>query len=211
MPKRTKTSTPQKTSSLPLREWTIAAVDPGVQPTIAILLNRGEELTFYEGDLTSVSITGTTKTPRVEKGQYLPCPRKISAILDIYRPDLVVLENVWVRPGQGIVSQAKLVMSLGMVLGISVGLGLNVLRATPQTWMAYHGLLKTTKNFHVEAARSLCPAHLQHLFLRAKDHNRADAYLMGLFGLAYLDAAFETAIKKHGAPYDIVPPIYAIR
>lgn len=211
MPAKRKRKVTPAPITLPPREWTIVAVDPGVQPTIAVLSNRGEELAFYEGTQTSVVIVGKGSRPSVARGKDLPCPHKISTILDMYRPELVVLEDVWVRPGQGVSSQAKLVLSLGIVLGAAVGQGLNVLRVRPQTWLAYHGLLKASKDFHREAAISMASAHQQALFARAKDHNRADAYLMGLFGLAYMDAALETAVHKHGAPYDIVPPIYAIR
>lgn len=196
------------------------AVDPGTSPTICVLWDRGESAKWYDTEHTA----GNYKAERpreATKNRNQPSPANIRRIMEYHHPDLVVIEKIWVRPtkeytrggksfrGQGVASQAKLIMAMALCDGIAVGLGYNVLRLFPQTWLKHQGLITKEKKFHREHATMMLPKW-GWAFTRQKDHDRADAALMAITGMEFLDASYAKAVRR-GAPLDHTPIIDTVR
>lgn len=201
-----------KSPKAPTRNWRILAMDPGTSPAICALWDRGESVRFYDPEHTdaygdSSGMHGATKQHK--RNRRTLSLEKVRKIIEYHDPHLVVIEKVWVRPKQGIVSSARLVFCAGVCEGLAYGLGRNIMRVFPQTWMKFHGLLTTNKAYHRWYAAQLAPQHAAY-FTRVTDHNRADAMLMALCGLAFIDKAYEQAVRK-GAPLDFVPKIDVVR
>lgn len=191
-----------------LRNWCVVAVDPGISPTMCAWWDRGESAKFYDKEHTAGDYRRERPKEKVKNRQQ-PSAQAIRAILEFHQPHLVVIEKIWVRPKQGVVSSARLVYSMALVDGIATGMGLNILRVFPTTWMKFHNLITHDKAHHRYFAGNQAP-QWGWAFTRVKDHDRADAMLMAMMGEAYLDRAYERAVSK-GAPDDFIPPVDAVR
>ena len=95
-------------------------------------------------------------------------------------PDRIAVEEVGVRPGQGIASSGKFMRAAGAIEAVAALTGAQVTLVRPQVWKKYHGLIGTEKVASLELARSLWPEAPLRL---QKHHNMADALLMALWGL----------------------------
>jgi Holliday junction resolvasome RuvABC endonuclease subunit len=95
-------------------------------------------------------------------------------------PEHIAVEEVGVRPGQGISSSGKFMRAAGAIEAVAALTGAQVRLVRPQVWKAYHGLLKTEKQDSLRMARLIWPDAPLKL---AKHHGRADALLMALWGL----------------------------
>jgi crossover junction endodeoxyribonuclease RuvC len=94
------------------------------------------------------------------------------------------IERVTARPGQGTVSMFRFGESAGQIYGILVGLGLAVTFCEPRQWQRHHGI-----GASADAARQRCLQlypHLSGQLRRVKDCHRADAVLIGAYGLYML-------------------------
>lgn len=190
------------------RNWRIVGVDPGTSPTLCAWWDRGASAKFYDTEHTAGRYSSIRPKER-QKNRNQPDHRRIRAILEYHQPDLVVIEKVWVRPGQGVVSSARLVYCMGLVEGIATGLGLNILRVYPTTWMKFHSLISHDKKYHRYFAGNQAP-QWSWAFTRAKDHDRADAMLMAMMGEAVMDRAYQRALSR-GAPEGFTPVIDFVR
>lgn len=190
----------------PPRNWCVLAIDPGKAPTICAYWDRGESVKWYDSEHTS----GWRKDqPGPKNGDPAIDPNKVKHIIEYHNPHLIVVEKVWVRPGQGVASQAKLVYCYAYCEGLAKGLGKSLLSIFPQTWMKSHGLITRDKGFHRQFA-ALHGPQWAWAFTRKKDHDRADAYLMAVTGLKFMDRMYDLAVRK-GAPLDYVPQFDLIR
>lgn len=99
---------------------------------------------------------------------------------------LVVIEQSWPRPENGSRSAFSMGTSYGIVLGVAAALGIPVETVAPQTWKRSFRLLGTDKGGSRGKALDLCP-HLAFDLRRKKDHGRAEAVLIGLYGAATYD------------------------
>lgn len=190
------------------RNWTVLAVDPGACPTACVLWNRGKSVRFYDRkDLSSYirspdSVAVGKKNHRKGASALQFDARKMSTVMEWANPDLVVVEAVWVRPGQGVASQAKLVYVMGACVGLAAGIGASLLFLRPQTWTKAHGLQtrdprysgKLRKTNRVAAALELEPEMLAGMMTRKIDHNRADAFLMAHLGMQMLREQYQHAV-----------------
>lgn len=217
--------------------WVVIGVDPGIAPTIAVIegFNRDECRLhqIYEGDEVS-SESSRWASPRsvgqarekifkkkrkVQKsrtgkrkkaGIREPFPPAIRSIFHEWAPDLVVVENAWVMPGQGIASSAGFVGAARMVEGIAHGMGLALMIARPVQWQPWFEVamvgeddlqaytpdpsgefLNSRESYMLRKDRSRQRAmylfpHEAPRFRRKKDHNRAEAVLLGLYGMEML-------------------------
>lgn len=93
-----------------------------------------------------------------------------------------VIEQVGVRPGEGAAGAFKFGDGFGVLRGV-VGASHLVSRyVRPQVWKKYHGLLKKDKSASRALAMEKWPES-RDLFARVKDADRAEAALIGQFGL----------------------------
>ncbi len=190
----------------PLRNWIVMGIDPGVIPTVCVLWDRGHEVRFFEGSAVH------SQDPR---GFGAADPSKLTIIADHYRPDLIVLENVWVMPNQGVVTQAGLVRSMGVAFGWmrtwAEAHNRSTICVKPQAWQkALYIPYGATKKGHRLWADQTIPGAGLHV-QQQKDHDRADAALLAWFGLHYLDLAHRNAYLKHGAAWDHTPEFHVFR
>lgn len=167
---------------------TIVAVDPGVAPTVCLLIDdRGKQLAaeFHEGDDTSY----TVPVGRVNRRR--PSAPLLRQVLKQSFASLVVIEDVHSMPGQGVSSTFAFGFASGMVEGVATALGMRVLRVSPAVWRKGFRLGRgDTKAMSRHVASNLAP-QLAHHFQHAKDHNKAEAFLMAYWarGQANADAA----------------------
>lgn len=103
------------------------------------------------------------------------------AALDFSGVDLIVIEEVAARPGQGVASMFGFGRSLGFAHAIAVAAGCTVLPVTPAVWKGKLGLLKSDKNASRETARRLVPSITPEI-TRVKDDGVAEAALLAYYG-----------------------------
>jgi crossover junction endodeoxyribonuclease RuvC len=159
----------------------IVGIDPGVRPTVCVLIDDpGKPLAveFHEGDETSYAIvSGKSKKHR-------PSAPLLRGILAGSLASLVVIEDVASRPGEGVASTFNFGFASGMAEGVAAGVQLPVLRVTPAVWKkAFRFPSGSSKAVSRHVAANLVP-HLASYFTRAMDHNRADAFLMAYWARA---------------------------
>jgi crossover junction endodeoxyribonuclease RuvC len=100
-------------------------------------------------------------------------------IVDLGPLDLVMIEKVGTRPGQGIVSAFSFGEGCGVIRGILTALERPYDYVLPQTWTKAIGIPpKAGKPEHVAAARRLFP----HVDLRDTQDGMADALLIAEYG-----------------------------
>jgi hypothetical protein len=95
-------------------------------------------------------------------------------------PDLAIVERVASMPKQGISSTFKFGTSYGAVLGVLAALEIRTSLVTPQTWKSYFSLDSDKEKSRALALRTFAkpPEH----FARRRDHSRAEAALLALYG-----------------------------
>lgn len=155
----------------------ILGVDPGAEPTIAVLSDAGDEVAFLDGEQTSRKVLWAGKQ------RTRPSPAMITSQLRGFsNVRLAVIEQVWVLPKQGLSSAATFIGSAWMVEGILHGLGIRVELVRPHVWKAkVGGLTGKDKDASRERACQLYPFAAEHL-TRKKDHDRAEALLLAHLG-----------------------------
>lgn len=90
----------------------------------------------------------------------------------------IAVEDVGVRPGQGIASTGKFMRAAGAIEAVATMTGDSMVLVRPQVWKKHHNLIGTDKAASLELARSLWPEAPLKL---KKDHNKADALLIALW------------------------------
>lgn len=109
----------------------------------------------------------------------------------------VVMEAVHAAPGQGVSSMFKFGANFGWWLGVLDALCISYTLVTPQKWQGTFfrkyktptgGLKGTTKEISLKVAKELFSRErdTQGFFERKKDHGRADASLIGWYGIQQL-------------------------
>ena len=154
----------------------IAGVDPGVSPTLAFWWTASNRLIIADAAATS----GKSKTGRTR-----PIPELIRAAIEEHQPELVVLEDVHGRPGEGVASVDGMARAVGLVHGICCGLGVTCRLVPPASWKLAMGLRGLDKDGSRRVACELWPQQAE-LFRRKSDHNRAEAALLARYGLRLL-------------------------
>lgn len=145
------------------------AIDPGVNGGCAALDMKGEILACF--DLPTI---GDGSQRRVDAANLADAIREHGP----YR--LAIVEQVGARPGQGVSSMFRFGQAYGTVLGVIGALAIPVRHVSPSKWKKAAGL-----NSEAEASRARAietwPQHAE-LFARKRDHNRAEAALLALYG-----------------------------
>lgn len=149
----------------------IIGIDPGLTGAIAVLDASGKSIiqladmpTAPDNKKQKVSGMGLKKI----LGQYTPT--------DV---QMVYLERVSARPGQGVVSMFSFGRSVGAVEAVINLLELPLTYITPQQWKRSAGLLRTEKDASRGKVLDLYP---NADVFRKKDTGRADAILIARYG-----------------------------
>lgn len=154
----------------------IVGIDPGKSGAMAILY-PDNAVQFFD-------------VPRIKlKGKDVPAwsawDREWRGALDFAGPDLVVIELVSARPGQGVTSMFTFGRTLGFAHAIAVASGASVQHVTPSVWKGKLGLLNSGKGASREKTVSLFPDASSSV-ARVKDDGRAEAALLAYYGRKYL-------------------------
>ncbi len=161
----------------------VVSVDPGLTGACSVLDRNGLRAVF---DLPTMDIPGVGPKALVKRkidGQAFKtlllknCPAG--------EPVRAVVEGVGTMGGanNAVQTQGSLLRSLGAIEAVLECLGLRPVYASPQAWKRAFGLIdsKATQTERkakaLECARRLYPACRE--ITRARDHNRAEAILLG--------------------------------
>jgi crossover junction endodeoxyribonuclease RuvC len=157
----------------------IAAIDPGITGAIAYMTHDPDGMPVLL-DVRDMP------TAQAKVGKSLKSHIQTAILVDLLRtpptpfhdrPAMVVIERVSAMPGQGVTSMFRFGHTAGLIEGVATGLQLPVHFMRPQEWQ------KVAKVPQGDDAGRLRVCQLfpqqQHLFARKKDHNRADAALIG--------------------------------
>ena len=143
-------------------------IDPGLTGAIAKV--SGEEIEVWD-----------MPTLEVRKKRFLNATLLAELLSSIKTQKCeVLLERVSARPGQGVTSMFSFGTSYGIIQGIIATLGIPLTFVTPQEWRKKMGVPKG-KDGSRQRVLELRP-DLASKFARKKDHGRADAVLLALYG-----------------------------
>ncbi|MBA4164337.1 MAG: hypothetical protein C0510_06855 [Erythrobacter sp.] len=156
---------------------TIAGIDPGKSGALAISHADGSAQFF---DVPIIKLRGK------DQPAWSEWSNEWAAALKWASPDMVVIEHVAARPGQGVTSMFTFGRSLGFVHALVVStLDCPVHFVTPSVWKAKLGLLNSGKGASREICRTLYPATAASV-ARVKDDGRAEALLLAHYGRKFL-------------------------
>lgn len=162
----------------------IIGIDPGL--TGALSLIDGEDCYGVWDMPVSAKVHG--KGNEVNAPLLADLLREIVEVALCHAPDdqypTVAVEQVSAMPGQGVSSMFGFGRSAGVIDGVAAGLGLRVVRVTPQRWKRAYGLLKRDK----DASRTVAIATFPKLagdLKRKKDVGRSDSMLIAAYAGAH--------------------------
>ena len=144
----------------------ILAIDPGLNGAWAVLRRKGEFVDMGE-------------LPRFAKALSAV---ELGSIFGMYKPELMVIEKVASRPGQGVASVFTFGCAYGVCIGVAGALDVPVSFVVPSRWKLHFRLSGQPKDASRELAIRLYPAQASMLGLK-KHHGRADALLLARFAL----------------------------
>jgi hypothetical protein len=165
-------------------------IDPGVTGAIAC---------FFRGQLADIQDIPVIVTVKKAKGANIrhliggSATRKrrdidVPAMTTLIKGFLVrglsteiISEKVGIRPGQGILSQTRLLRTMHTIEGIAAALDIPYKDVTPQVWKKATGT-PAEKEAARKHAIKLFPS-MAKILQRKGDHNRAEAALIGWYGV----------------------------
>ncbi len=154
----------------------VAGIDPGKSGALAIL-HADNSVQFF--DVPRIKLRGK------DKPAWGDWCRSWSAALDFAGVNMIVIEEVSARPGQGVTSMFTFGRTLGFAHAIAVASGASVQTVTPAVWKAKFGLLNSSKGASRERCTALYPTTAAQL-ARVKDDGRAEATLLAHYGRKFL-------------------------
>jgi crossover junction endodeoxyribonuclease RuvC len=158
----------------------ILGIDPGTSGAIAILDPESGFLEVHDVPTFELKV-GKSKRKRVAIADLLSIFTDTGADM----VDLAYLEKVGPQPRDGSASAFAFGEAVGAIKGCLSAALVPFTQPTPQEWKKEFKLNGKKGSDGEEAARQLAielfPRHAE-LFKRKKDHNRADAALIALFG-----------------------------
>jgi len=105
---------------------------------------------------------------------------------------LAVIEDVWARPGEGVVSSFRFGRGRGIFEGLLVALCIPQVYVAPVKWKRAMGLIGQDKDASRELALKIAPKHASY-FKRKKDDGVAEALLLAEYIHRTLEAPIETS------------------
>jgi crossover junction endodeoxyribonuclease RuvC len=158
----------------------IVAIDPGAKGAIAFLTDAGELLSVHDMPSYEVRVGKANRT-RLAVAE-------LSALIAHQMPSAAFVEKVGAMPGQGVSSCFSFGYAAGAVEGVLSALGAAVTFVTPQSWKKAMQCAGDDKGKSRQRAAQLFPSHASQ-FSRVKDDGRAEAALIGLYGIRMRGAA----------------------
>jgi len=147
----------------------VFGIDPGISGAWAILNHCGEII-----DVGDIPVAG-------EGARRMIAGALLADLLRQHRPAQAVVERVGAMPGQGVASMFKFGEAVGTICGVISALSIPIMHVAPVTWKR-HYQLPADKEAARQRAIERWPAHAVH-FARKKDHGRAEAAFIGLWGV----------------------------
>jgi crossover junction endodeoxyribonuclease RuvC len=140
-------------------------IDPGLTGAVAIVDRRGDLVDVYDMPVVDRQVNAVD----------------LALSFDTFPADeqIVAIERVASRPGQGVASVFRFGVSYGIVVGVVGALGHRTLHPTPSKWKADMGL-SADKERSRKAAIDRWPRSAA-WFARKKDDGRAEAALLALW------------------------------
>lgn len=152
----------------------IIGIDPGLTGAFALLLPGGS---LYVYDMPTLKARGGRNTLDMHRARSLVEQMVDRAGIDT---PLVVLEEVHSMPKQGVVSTFTFGRTFGQLEGLVVGAGLPLRMIPPRVWKKALRVSADKDAVRLEASR-IFPEHAP-FWPRKKDHGRAEAALLAMFG-----------------------------
>lgn len=154
----------------------VAGIDPGKTGALAVAYPDGVALVF---DVPTVKLKGK------DKPAWSDWFTSWRNALAFNMPDMIVIEDIAARPGQGVTSMFTFGRTLGFVHAIACTANVPIHFVTPSVWKGKLGLLNSDKGASREKARTLFP-RAAHALERVKDDGRAEAMLLAHYGHRFL-------------------------
>ena len=154
----------------------IAGIDPGKTGALSVLYENNVVRSF---DVPLVKLKGK------ERPAWSEWASGWSTALDMLGPDMIVIEDISARTGQGVTSMFSFGRTLGLAHALAARANVPVHFVTPTVWKGKLGLLNSDKNASREKARTLFPRSAE-LFNLVKHSDRAEAALLAYYGRKYL-------------------------
>lgn len=148
----------------------ICGIDPGITGGIAFY--KESELVVFRTPVFEVEFVKSGKK-KTRKEMDLNTAWEY---LEQHKPDVVVLEKVTARQGEGVTSSFRFGQNFGQWQGLATALKVEVIYVRPQQWKAYYDL-SSDKNESSELARQYWPEH-EKIFKVKKNNGMAESALI---------------------------------
>ena len=155
--------------------------DVGLSGAYAVLSGKGELLELQDLPVMPNGL-GKSRVKQMVNGAALAQQLKHTICWREDKDVRAYVEIVTSMPGQGVAGMFSLGQSLGIILGVLAALEVPVTLIRPQDWKQHFGLLRAEKDASRTVASHRLPCAAADLALK-KYHNRADALLIGLYGM----------------------------
>ena len=146
----------------------VLGVDPGLQGALATW--DGKQLIIIDVPIVKARA----------RGNEINLPALADVVRKLTPFDFAYVERNSVRPKEGISSAQKNGLVAGMLLGCVAMCCRQIYRPTSQLWKKVMRLTKDKEYSRTKAIEEFPDYH--HFFARKKDHNRAEAALLALYG-----------------------------
>jgi crossover junction endodeoxyribonuclease RuvC len=141
----------------------VLGIDPGAISGAYAYLDTDRDVVFV-GDI-----------PVVDKN--VNCA-ELNRVLDIYNPEIVIMEKVGARPKQGVASVFSFGRGVGRIEGVIAASELCLEFVTPQIWKKHFRLPGGPENKELSRAKAIQLYPAAAGLSRKKDSNRAEALLI---------------------------------
>ncbi len=141
-------------------------IDPGLRGALALVAPTG---------LSFVRMPTYTEERSTKDKTFIDASRVFTTLRD-WKPDLVVIEDVWSSPQMGVVGAFSFGEGKGILKGVCAALSIEPLWVHPSVWKA---AMKVT------ADKATCRALAQRLFpsSKIKSADEAEAALLAVYGM----------------------------
>jgi len=146
----------------------LLGIDPGLSGAAAFVNGRGDLLDVFD-----LPLAGDGKLARIDAAN-------LATLINAIGPDRAIVEKVGAMPNQGLSSTYRFGEATGVVAGILGALAIPIEWVPPARWKKVMRL-STDKEASRLRALETWPDHAKD-FARKKDHGRAEAALIALFG-----------------------------
>ncbi len=160
----------------------IIGIDPGLSGAIGIIgAEGGQFLNVSDMPVMKIMMVNNAKA-RVKNCVNAKMLYDLLKLWELYGPIKEVwIEHVSSRPGDGVASAFSFGDTFGSIKAVTACLGLSSNLVRPQVWKKHFGLTADKEEARL-AAITLVPG-AEAFLSRKKDHDRAEALLIALYGL----------------------------